>query len=71
VIPIIRDADALWDLMEERGARYLMALPDQIPGQSEDDPRLCEIFNSGGEWSPRYGGATMKVYALAWNGECP
>jgi len=71
VIPIIRDADALWALMQQRGVRYLMALPDQIPGQNPGDPRLCPVFSSGGRWSPAAGGANMVVYALAWNGRCP
>ncbi len=71
VIPIIRDADALWALMQQRGARYLMALPDQIPGQNPRDPRLCPVFSSGGRWAPAAGGANMVVYALAWDGRCP
>lgn len=70
VIPIIRDAEALWALMEARGARYLMALPDQVPGQDPSDPRLCQVFTSGGRWSPGAGGANMAVYALAWDGSC-
>ncbi len=71
VIPIIRDGEALWALMEARGVRYLMALPDQIPGQDESDPRLCPVFSTGGEWSPASGGANMTIYALAWDGHCP
>ena len=71
VIPIIRDVDALWALMQQRGARYLMALPDQIPGQDPADPRLCPVFTSNGQWSPAAGGANMTVYALVWNGGCP
>jgi hypothetical protein len=71
VIPIIRDADALWALMEQRGTRYLMALPDQIPGQDPADLRLCPIFSSGGTWSPAASGANMAVYALVWDGVCP
>ncbi len=71
VIPIIREWDELWALMEARGARYLMALPDQIPGQDADDPRLCLVYKTGGEWSPAAGGANMAIYALAWNEQCP
>ena len=71
VIPIIRVPDGLWALMELRDVRYLMALPDQIPGQDPADPRLCPIFSSGGTWSAAAGGANMAVYALAWDGICP
>lgn len=71
VIPIIRDSDALWALMEARNVRYLMALPDQIPGQNPADPRLCPVYSTGGTWSPAAGGENMVVYALAWDGQCP
>ena len=71
VIPIIRDPDALWNLMELSEARYLMALADQIPGQNEDDARLCRVFSTQGEWSPRFGGSNMAVYRLAYEGDCP
>ncbi|MFC1960179.1 hypothetical protein ACFLYO_05675 [Chloroflexota bacterium] len=71
VIPIIRQPDELWQLMQERDAQYLMAFPDQIPGGNPDDSRLCEVFSSNGSWSPAAGGANMAVYALAWDGDCP
>lgn len=71
VIPIIRQPDTLWQLMEERDTQYLMALPDQIPGGNPDDSRLCEVFRTNGEWSPAAGGANMAVYRLAWDGVCP
>jgi hypothetical protein len=58
--------------MESRDAQYLMAFPQtQIPGGSPDDPRLCEIFSTGGIWSPAAGGENMTVYVLAWDGVCP
>ncbi len=63
VIPIIRDAGALMQLMEQRGVRYLMVLPPQRPAPS-NDPRLCERFNAGG----MMGG--MAIYELAWDGHC-
>ncbi len=72
VIPIIRDPDALWALMEARDVRYLMALPDQIPGQNPADPRLCHrVFITDGEWSQAAGGANMAVYTLPRDGQCP
>jgi hypothetical protein len=70
VIPIIRDGEALWQLMESQDVQYLMALPDQIPGHDEHDARLCPVFTSDGEWSPRFGGRNMVVYVLAWNEVC-
>lgn len=63
VIPIIRDAGALMQLMEQRGARYLMVLPPQRPAAA-NDPRLCERFNAGG------GMGGMTIYELAWDGHC-
>lgn len=71
VIPFIRDGEALWDWMQANDARYLMAFPDQIPGQNPDDPRLCRVFITEGRASPKAGGANMAVYALAWDGLCP
>jgi hypothetical protein len=70
VIPIIDDGDALWTLMQQRDGRYLMAFPDQIPNDNPNDPRLCEIYNTGGETSRLQGGPNMAVYRLAWEGEC-
>lgn len=70
VIPIILDGDALWALMEERGAVYLMAMDDQIPNDDPNDPRLCTIFNTGGALAPISGGSNMRVYRIAWDGIC-
>lgn len=70
VIPIVEDADALWAWLEENDARYLMAFPDQIPGNRVDDPRLCLMFNTNGPTSQFVGGPNMAVYALAWDGQC-
>ncbi len=64
VIPIIRDHEAKMKLMQARGVRYLMVLPDQRP-TTADDPRLCERFNAAGQM----GG--MAIYELAWDGHCP
>ena len=70
VAPIVDDADALWALMEERDARYLMAFPDQIPGDRVDDARLCRIFITNGETAPLAGGSNMAIYRLAWDEKC-
>ena len=71
VVPIIRDGDALWALMETRGVRYLMAFPDQIPGHDGEDSRLCPVYATGAPWAREAGGANMTVYMLAWDGGCP
>ncbi len=63
VIPIIRDGPARMRLMEDRGVRYLMVLPDQRPTLA-DDPRLCERFNAHGQMSG------MAIYEMAWDGHC-
>jgi hypothetical protein len=70
VVPIILDKDGLYTLMKERNARYLMAFPDQVPGADVRDPRLCPIFTTNGETSPRQGGYNMTIYALRWDGIC-
>jgi hypothetical protein len=64
VIPIIRDYQALMSLMQARGVRYMMVLPDFRPATA-DDPRLCERFN------PHGGMGGMAIYEMAWDGHCP
>lgn len=71
VIPVIRDEAALWALMEARDVRYLLAFPDQIPGQNPDDPRLCRLYTTDAPWAIAAGGQNMTVYALAWDEVCP
>lgn len=73
VIPIVADTDALWALMEERGAVYLMAFPDQIPGDNPDDARLCRIFYTDSDVTRRVLGAeglSMAIYRIAWDATC-
>jgi hypothetical protein len=71
IVSFITDPDPLWNWMQQRGARYLMAFPDQIPGKRTDDPRLCPVFETSGTTSPAAGGPNMTVYSLAWDGICP
>jgi hypothetical protein len=71
IVPIINNEDALWTLMQQRGARYLMAFPDQVPGRDTDDSRLCPLFTTNGTASPSVGGPNMSVYLLTWDGSCP
>jgi hypothetical protein len=69
-VALIDDPDAMWALMQEQGAQFLMALPDQVPGDRTDDPRLCPVFQSDGVMTFQAGGEKMTVYALAWDGVC-
>jgi hypothetical protein len=69
-IPTILDPDSMWTLLQQRDARYLMAFPDQVPGDFVNDPRLCPIFESDGEATFAAGGDKMTIYRLAWDGEC-
>jgi|FLYN01.1.fsa_nt_gi 4-amino-4-deoxy-L-arabinose transferase-like glycosyltransferase len=70
IVPVIHDEEALWALMRERGARYLMAFPDQVPGKDASDARLCPLFTTNGPTSRSVDGPNMTVYALAWNRSC-
>ena len=69
-ILLVGDADAMWALMEQRGARYLMAMPDQVPGDDVHDPRLCAVYQSDGSSARVAGGEKMTIYGLAWDGDC-
>jgi hypothetical protein len=71
VVPIIRDHEAVMQLMCERGVRYLMVLPDQLP-TTTDDPRLGPrpVFVTNAPYSPAAGGGNMAVYELHWPEQC-
>lgn len=69
-IPTILDPDAMWALLEQRGASYLMAMPDQVPGDDVSDPRLCPLYQSEGSAALTAGGEKTTIYALAWDGDC-
>ena len=71
IVPFILDRDLLWAWLEASNARYLMAFPDQVPGNDVTDPRLCPVFTTGGTASVAAGGPNMTVYRLAWDGNCP
>jgi hypothetical protein len=70
VVPMMQDADAMWAYLQAQGARYLMALPDQLPGKNVDDPRLCRVYITGNPTARAAGGANMSVYRLEWDGTC-
>lgn len=71
VIPILGDAEAVWRLLESRGVEVLFAFPDQIPGGTSADKRLCLVFTTGGRAARAAGGQNMSVYRLDWRGNCP
>lgn len=71
IIPFILDEEPLWQWLQANDARYLMAFPDQIPGDDIRDRRLCPVFTTGGTASIAAGGPNMAVYRLAWDGNCP
>lgn len=75
IVPFILDGDALWNWLQEKDARYLMAFPEHIPGDDPrndvNDPRLCPVFTSGGTASLQSGGPNMVIYAFNWGEGCP
>lgn len=73
IIPIVADADALWEYMEANGAQYLMAFPDQIPGDDPTDPRLCRVFITNSPFTAQIRGDaenSMAIYRLAYDATC-
>lgn len=71
IIAFINDKELLWDWLYEHGAQYLMAFPDQVPGDDASDPRLCPVFTANGPTSASVKGPSMTVYRLSWEGGCP
>jgi hypothetical protein len=72
VVPIIRDHEALMELMRQRCVRYLMVLPDQRPAP-RDDPRLGTVLYTTGEpYAPEAGSGNMTIYQLQldWPAYC-
>lgn len=70
VIPLIGQPEVLWTYMQERGAEYLLAFPDQIPGGRVDDPRLCPVYSTDAAVTKSVGHANMQIYRLAWDANC-
>jgi len=70
MIAIIGDEEATWNFMRARGAQYLMAFPNQVPGGDTRDSRLCRVYSTNNPTAPAAGGSNMSVYVLAWNGVC-
>jgi hypothetical protein len=64
VIPIIRDGDALWAMLESRRARYLMAYSYQTPHENPNDPRLCLLYVSHNPVTTAAGGTEMMIFRI-------
>ena len=71
IVPFILDKDQLWQWLQRNNARYLMAFPDQIPGDDVHDSHLCPVFTTGGQAAIQSGGPNMTIYELTWDGVCP
>ncbi|MBL8154301.1 MAG: hypothetical protein JNM70_08970 [Anaerolineae bacterium] len=71
VIPFINDEESLWSWLKGYDAKFLMAFPDQIPGDNAEDSRLCLVYTTNGPTARSIGGPNMAVYALTWDGVCP
>jgi hypothetical protein len=84
VVPIIRDKQALMQMMCTHGVRYLMVFPDQRPAEP-DDPRLGTereydadlgrdvvkpLFRTEAPYARQAGGNNMLVYQLNWPPGC-
>ncbi len=70
-IPYFHDEAAMWAYLQERDVAFLMAFPDQTPGRTTEDSRLCPVFQSDGQTSLEAGAIKMAVYRLAYDGVCP
>lgn len=70
IIPLLGDTEAMWAYLQLYDARYLMAFPDQIPGDDPDDSRLCELFVTDGPTALATVGYNMTIYRLSWGGSC-
>ncbi|NDJ85959.1 MAG: hypothetical protein GYB66_08745 [Chloroflexi bacterium] len=70
VIPIITDDQALMDLMCERGAKWLMVLPEQQPAR-DDDPRLELVYSTNEPYIKEAGAeGNMRVFRLHFDESC-
>jgi hypothetical protein len=70
IVPFILQKEAVWNWMQERGARYFVGFPYQTPGGDSSDVRLCPIYSTNGAASRAVGQPNFMVYRLAWDGRC-
>lgn len=70
IIPVENNGEAVWNMLRERDARYVMGFADQLPGGDPNDGRLCPVFRARGadaEVSDTY---NMTIYRIAWDEQC-
>lgn len=70
VIPVLLDEEALWGLMRQNDAQYLLAFPNQVPGQDVRDDRLCPLHTPANPSGSPAEGYHMTIYRLSWDGVC-
>jgi 4-amino-4-deoxy-L-arabinose transferase-like glycosyltransferase len=70
VIPVELNGDAVWTILRERDARYVMGFADQLPGGDPADPRLCPIFRARGETAEVSDTYNMSIYQIYWDNSC-
>ncbi|HEY6072338.1 MAG TPA: hypothetical protein VIV15_02845 [Anaerolineales bacterium] len=58
-VPFIRDESRLRDFLDRRGADYLIAFPEFYPELTSGKK---EIFQTSGEFSPKFGYENMVIY---------
>ncbi len=58
-VPFIRDESRLRDFLDRRGADYLIAFPEFYP---ELTLGKKEVFQTSGEFSPKFGYENMVIY---------
>ncbi len=70
VVPVIRDGEALMQLMCENDVKWLMVLPEQQP-TDDDDPRLELVYSTEEPHIIEAGGeGNMKVFRLHFDADC-
>jgi 4-amino-4-deoxy-L-arabinose transferase-like glycosyltransferase len=70
VIPVEQNSDAVWEILRERNARYVMGFADQLPGGNPADARLCPVFRARGTDAEVSDVYNMSIYEIAWDGGC-
>lgn len=70
IIVLFDEPEAMWAYMRLQNAQYLMAFPDQIPGDDPNDSRLCTAFVTNGPTAKAQVGYNMTIYRLSWDSIC-
>lgn len=71
VIPVELNGEAVWAILRERDARYVMGFADQVPGGDPNDSRLCAVFRARGQTAEVSDTYNMSIYRIVWDGNCP